>query len=80
MVFCFLEGHAQLLQCDPIADNLPLASGLGSDNLLPGSCTILGEEHSLHSASGLSQKPALSGLRAHVMVEMISNILPVQFT
>lgn len=44
MVSCFLEGHAQLLQSDPTADNSPLASGVGSDDLCPGSSTVLGEE------------------------------------
>lgn len=55
MVFCFLQGHAQLLQCDPIADSFLLASGLGFDHLVPGCSPILGEEPQLHPASALAQ-------------------------
>lgn len=55
MVFCFLQGHAQLLQYVSIADSSLLASGLGFVHLVPGCSPILGEEPQLHPASVLPQ-------------------------
>lgn len=70
MVFCFLQGHTQLLQYDPIADSSLLASGLGFDHLVPGCSTILGE-----SPSFTLPPPLLSSCQSPdcvpVMVEMI---------
>lgn len=79
MVFCFLQGHAQLLQYDPIADSSLLASGLGFDHLVPGCSPIL-----VRSPSFTLPQPLLSSRQSPVCVpmtvEMTSSILTGQLT
>lgn len=71
MVFCFLQGHTQLLQHDTIADSSLLASGLGFDHLVPGYSTILGE-----SPSFTLPPPLLSSCQSPDCVPVVVEMTP----